>query len=471
MTDMSGEAARQKAPEALAKAHAQARRQAEAGDLSGARTVLEDALSAGELRLGRDHPSLAPLMVDLATIAREVGNLTEAQAQMRRAYGIVVTTTGPEHASALSLEARLATITHRLGEPTDAYDWHLVDAGARVLGSDHAAVRGAQHRLSGGPRTPPPPQPSAPIPTITGASPVPGESPPASPASSPVSLAPPGYARPTPANPADSPPASGEEGHGEPAYGEDGYAEPAYGEDGYAEPAYGEDGYAEPGYAPTYAPSPRAPGVYDRRPDADGVYVVPAPRPRQTIEVWVPEGPASLPGSRRARGGGVALVASLATAALVAGAVVAIQALTPRSAGQSPATAGAAATTAATPAAMTPSPTTPLSETPPTTPAPTVPPIIALAPSQVVLKDNGGSVTLSWRDPAGGAIPFIVAGGRLGTPPGPLETVPAGRTTSTIYGLSSRFNYCFTINAVYSTDVVASSMRTCTRRLSTGNAP
>ena len=43
--------------EALAAAHTEARHRAEAGDLTGARTLLEDALAAGELRLGRDDPS------------------------------------------------------------------------------------------------------------------------------------------------------------------------------------------------------------------------------------------------------------------------------------------------------------------------------------------------------------------------------------------------------------------------------
>src|SRR5690349_5126745 len=65
--------------EVLTAAHAEARQRAESGDLTGARTLLEEALAAGELRHGRDHPQLAPLMVDLATIARNVGNLTEAQ--------------------------------------------------------------------------------------------------------------------------------------------------------------------------------------------------------------------------------------------------------------------------------------------------------------------------------------------------------------------------------------------------------
>src|SRR5262249_30580747 len=44
------------------------------------------------------------------------------------------------------------------GEPTEAYDWHLTDVGARVLGLDHPAVRGAQERMASRPPAPEPVQ-------------------------------------------------------------------------------------------------------------------------------------------------------------------------------------------------------------------------------------------------------------------------------------------------------------------------
>src|SRR5258705_1811720 len=139
----------------LAAAHTQARQRAESGDLTGARTLIEAALASGELQLGREDPRLAPLMVDLATIARRLGNLTEARNQLRRAYAIIVASAGPEHATSLSIEGRLAAVVYRLGEPTEAYDWHLADAGQRVLGTEHPAVRGAQQRLAASPQGPP----------------------------------------------------------------------------------------------------------------------------------------------------------------------------------------------------------------------------------------------------------------------------------------------------------------------------
>jgi hypothetical protein len=89
----------------------------------------------------------------------------------------------------------------------------------------------------------------------------------------------------------------------------------------------------------------------------------------------------------------------------------------------------------------------------------------------VTIKDNGGSVTLTWADPSSGKVPFIVAGGRDGTSSAPLETVPPGRTTSTIYGLNVNYNYCFTVTAVWSSEMIAPSIRTCTRRLTRSATP
>ncbi len=401
MTDMSATAAPDQSAvqdetagpgQTLAAAHAQARHRAEAGELTGARGLLEDALAAGELRIGRDHPALAPLMVDLATIARSLGNVTEAQAQLRRAYGIIVIAGGPDHATSLSIEGRLAAVSHRLGEPTEAYDWHLADVGSRVLGPDHPAVRGARQRLSGAPAATQPWGPKE-FATQDGQASVP-----------------------------DPPPSSDEPGD-------------------------------EPGYAPTYTPS--APGVYQRLPQADDVYVV-EPPPREYHDVV---GRRAMPRRtsprqrRRTNRGGLALVASLGAAAFIAAAVVAVQLFLPArepAAGVTapPASGVTARPSAAPPAAISTAP----------------------APTGVALTDNGGSVALTWTDPGAGLIPFIVAGGRIDATSAPLETVPAGRTTSTIYGLNDRYDYCFTVAAVWSADTIVPSMRTCTHRLSTVSA-
>jgi hypothetical protein len=382
----------------LAGPHAEARRRAEDGDLTGARTMLEEALAGGELRLGRHDPRLAPLMVDLATIARNLGNLTEAQAQLRRAYGIVVATSGPDNATALSIEGRLAAVTYRLGEPTEPYDWHLTNVGGRVLGPDHPAIRGALQRLSKAQAMPP-----------------------------------------------SAPPLEGSEEY-----------EPE--EPTEREPA--EPGFA-PHYFPAYVPSSHSAGVYDRMepPAADpadpaGIYVVgPPPRTYQQVEVYdEPPMPRPRPSRKRGHGGGVALVASLGLTIFVAAVVIAMQLFRPGAADPGPGAAGDPTAGATSDAAPTGQPAT-------TGPGDGRP------PTDVVLRDEGGSVTLTWVDPSGGRVSFIVAGGREDATAGLLETVPVGRTTSTIYGLNIRYDYCFTVAAVWSADVIAPSIRTCTNRL------
>jgi hypothetical protein len=390
MADMSatatpGHTPASDAADSLTAAHAQARAQAEGGDLTGARTLLEDALAVGEVRFGHDHPRLAPLMVDLATIARGLGNLTEALTQIKRAYAIVVASAGPEHATSLSIEGRLAAVLYRLGEPTEAYDWHLADVGTRILGAEHPAVRGARQRLATAPAEPPPEL----HPSATGRAAVP-------------------------------------------------------------EHPWEPDEDVQPGLAPTYAPT-SAP-TYPP-PEAPGIYVVnPPPREYQAVEVWQePPLPYAPPARRRGHGGGVALVASLGTAVIIGAAVVAFQLFRPDVRTSQP-----PLPTVTIPTVAAPSPTT---DPPP-------PP-----PTGVTLADKGGSITLTWIDPSEGKVSFVVAGGRVGTPSQPLESVPAGRTTFTVYGLNNKEDYCFTVAAVWSSDSIAPSTRTCTHRSSASRTP
>jgi Tetratricopeptide repeat len=269
---------------ALSGAHATARQRAEAGDLTGARTMIEDALAAGELQLGRDDPRLAPLMVDLATLARKLGNLTEARNQLRRAYAIIVTAAGPEHATSLSIEGRLAAVIYRLGEPTEAYDWHLADAGRRVLGTEHPAVRGAQQRLDASAQNP---------------------NPPLMPTPPPISWT---------DQPSEVPDQQGWPGN-----------------QGWSDG----EGWAPP---PEHTYAPVAAGVYQRQGDVQ-VVAPPPPRAPQDIEVWHEPplaGSVIAPRQRRGHGGGVALVASLGVVVLVAAVVVGLQFFRPSSSSNGP---------------------------------------------------------------------------------------------------------------------------------------
>jgi hypothetical protein len=394
--------------EVLTADHAQARLLAESGDVTGARTLLEETLADAEARHGRDHPQLAPLMVDLATIARHVGNLTEAQNQLRRAYGIMIATVGAEHATSLSIEGRLAAVNFRLGEPTEAYDWHIADVGARVLGADHPAVRGAQQRLAATPvgevQAPPPDRPG----------------------DWPSSYATLGYV----SRDAEYPMTEGDDAGG---------------------------------WAPAYVPSPTNPGVYDRRVESAGVRVV-EPRPRDLGRDRAPRevdyGWPVLHGDGRPRGhlGGVALVASFGLAIIAAAGVIAYQLLGPGAATSAPGgpdqTSPATAASASSTATPSVAPSTAYAGT-------------GLPPGQVTVRDDGTFVTLSWLDPSGGRVPFVVSGGRTGDEATPIVTVPAGRTEQRVYGLNPRYDYCFTVAAVWSTDLVQPSPQTCTTRSST----
>lgn len=85
-------------------------------------------------------------------------------------------------------------------------------------------------------------------------------------------------------------------------------------------------------------------------------------------------------------------------------------------------------------------------------------------PGDLKLRDDVVTITLTWTDPSGGAVPFMVAGGRAGLALGVMATVEPGRTSHTVNGLSSRVDYCFTVLAVYSTASFATSSQVCTNR-------
>ena len=81
-----------------------------------------------------------------------------------------------------------------------------------------------------------------------------------------------------------------------------------------------------------------------------------------------------------------------------------------------------------------------------------------------IVTDDGNGVKLRWVDPSSGTLSFIVFGGRRGTEPGVMQTIQAGSTTATISGLNPQQNYCFTVGALYSVELVAKSNQVCTSR-------
>jgi len=95
-----------------------------------------------------------------------------------------------------------------------------------------------------------------------------------------------------------------------------------------------------------------------------------------------------------------------------------------------------------------------------------VPTLSGEAPGDVVLRDHGGFVQLSWTDPAAGKTSFLVTGGRPGEVLRPLGQVGPGQTSYTLQGLNAKLDYCFAVVAVYSTNTFASSPPACTSRVS-----
>lgn len=86
------------------------------------------------------------------------------------------------------------------------------------------------------------------------------------------------------------------------------------------------------------------------------------------------------------------------------------------------------------------------------------------APTDVKLRDDGGTVTLTWTDPSSGTVPFFVEVGRPGAQLQLYSTLPQGETKYRVVGLNPHLDYCFSVIAVYGTNVVAPSNLVCTQR-------
>ncbi|WP_281898114.1 fibronectin type III domain-containing protein [Phytohabitans aurantiacus] len=87
-------------------------------------------------------------------------------------------------------------------------------------------------------------------------------------------------------------------------------------------------------------------------------------------------------------------------------------------------------------------------------------------PTDLRLRDEGSVITITWKDPSDGAVPFIVAGAQAGKPHRAMANVSPGETSYTVNGLNARLSYCFTVVAYYSTDIFATSGQVCTDRSS-----
>lgn len=93
-----------------------------------------------------------------------------------------------------------------------------------------------------------------------------------------------------------------------------------------------------------------------------------------------------------------------------------------------------------------------------------VPTLAGDPPGDVRIKDAGTAITVTWSDPAGGKVSFLVAMAHPGEQLKPVSTLGPGKTSYEITGLSARLNYCFAVVAVYRDDKFATSQQACTNR-------
>jgi hypothetical protein len=107
----------------------------------------------------------------------------------------------------------------------------------------------------------------------------------------------------------------------------------------------------------------------------------------------------------------------------------------------------------------------------PTTTAPSTASDQFVPPSDLKVRDEGATVTLTWADPSAGTAPIIVQGGPTDTAMKTLGTIEAGTTTFRINGLRSSADYCFLIAAVYSGQHVVPSSPACTARRAPSPTP
>ncbi|NMO51143.1 fibronectin type III domain-containing protein [Actinoplanes sp. TBRC 11911] len=147
------------------------------------------------------------------------------------------------------------------------------------------------------------------------------------------------------------------------------------------------------------------------------------------------------------------LLAAVVVAAVAAAVAVVVLTLPDRNNGSVSPTPSATAGIATSQQATAPSAT-----------ATTAPPGDPGAPRDVRLQDNGDSVSLRWAYPDDAERPVLVSGGRTGQKPRVFQQLPAGASEYVVYGLSDTQNYCFTVAVAYSNKNIATSSQVCTDR-------
>lgn len=405
-----------------------------AGDLAGARQLLTDMVeSAHPPPYGPDHPEVLGAAHLLARLHREAGDPSAARRVLEETLAAAERLRSDTDPLLLALVFELATVADELGNRHEARrNFHRILAtGPAALGADHSSVRAARAYLAeagpaDGSGTPSSPYPAQHSPGGPGAGmvaappsdvrrtqpPVPPEAAPARPGLSPNPAGPA-----TPQRPTVGPRPDGHGSRRRPRPHQPWGPRSTYGTSG-ARPAPG---------VPAGEPTPDPPRMM-----MDDTVVgllpaaPPAPEPRRRGRNWT------------------AMVAVLAAAGVAAVAIVGtgVVVFLRTDPAVAPLPEAPRASAAGTPSGV-----------------PSAPP-----PTELSLRDDLTSVTLTWTDPSGGVVPFVVAAGQAGQQLGAKDRVEPGRTSYTLNGLSAEVDYCFTVLAVYSTETFTTSGQVCTNR-------
>jgi tetratricopeptide (TPR) repeat protein len=86
------------------------------------------------------------------------------------------------------------------------------------------------------------------------------------------------------------------------------------------------------------------------------------------------------------------------------------------------------------------------------------------APRDLVLRDEGTSITVSWSDPSGGTAQVLLAVAEAGQPTGPLRGLAAGTREKKITDLDAVVDYCVVLAEIYPDDAAARAAQVCTHR-------
>ncbi|MGI5244178.1 tetratricopeptide repeat protein [Dactylosporangium sp. CA-139066] len=449
------------------------------GDRRGALALLDQALDAAAMTLGRDDPDVLAATGQLARYHVELGELAEARRVLEEGLDAGYNRLGNGHAVMLGLSFELARLADELGNVFEAKRRYnqLVKLGPAVLGASHPSIRAAREYL-GLPEPEAAAEAAPPVtfdpvsrPANTPARPAPPEPvAPAPPAPQPAAPAPP---VPQPVVPQPRPPVEEATAVEEPVLPDEPVSPPptpvpplpplqAYGQPPIYRPQPRDDEQPTMSLqqlqeqerqrllqqqppANDYQPAPwqrTAPGVLQRADyepmSGPSWQVAPAPSSATAPPLPIDEVP------RRRRSPMVAILVIVIVAVLGGGAAAAVAFFAAR-----PGTSAAPPTTAPpSSAAAEPSKATIGGPR---------------APRELKVKDDKTSITLTWKDPSPGTVPFVVAGGSQGSMR-ELQGLPAGTTKYTISGLNPKLDYCFTVAAVYGTQDVQLSDLACTKR-------